>query len=54
MSLITPNRLCEGRSSTLLGRPSGGVAEFTGHGRSPGSRRIADAAFPDLDKVQWQ
>ena len=38
---------------SLLGRPSGGLAEFSAHGRSPGLRRIAGAAFPGL-KVQWR
>jgi hypothetical protein len=36
----------EKRSSALLGRPTGGLAEWSTHGRSPGSQRIADAAFP--------
>jgi hypothetical protein len=42
------NRKSVDWSSTLLSRPSGGLADFMAHGRSPGLRRIADAAFPDF------
>jgi hypothetical protein len=45
-----PNLRSDQRSSTLLGRPSGGPAGYLAHGRSPGSRRIADAAFPGFSK----
>jgi hypothetical protein len=38
----------------LLDRPSGGLSGSITHGRSPGSQRIADAAFPDTIKVQWR
>ena len=48
------NRKSVVRSSSApwppLRRPCGSSA----HGRSPGSRRFADAAFPDLAKVQWR
>jgi len=37
-----------------LAAPPAASRNSSAHGRSPGSRRIADAAFPDLDQVQWR
>jgi hypothetical protein len=37
-----------------LAAPPAALRNPSAHGRSPGSQRIADAAFPDLQKVQWR
>ena len=37
-----------------LAAPPAALRNSRAHGRSPGSRRIAGAAFPDLHRVQWR
>jgi hypothetical protein len=37
-----------------LAAPPAALRNPSAHGRSPGSQRIADAAFPDLQKAQWR
>ena len=46
--------ILSGGHGRSLAAPPAASRNFSAHGRSPGLRRIAGAAFPDLNKVQWR